>query len=421
MQSDLPLTDALGVDFGSSNTAAGALFADGPRLVPLEKGAETIPTAVFFEDDGGDMLIGAAADAAMLEGEEGRYMRALKLVLGAPLMRETRRIGRRQVTLIDVVAQFLSVVKARAEAGAGRRFTRVVSGRPVRFHADPARDAQAEADLREAYLAAGFAEVTFLPEPEAAAIGYGAAALDGAAGLGLIVDIGGGTSDFTLFRADPDAPRGLALLGSGGLRVGGADFDRQLGFDHVAPLLGKGSPIRVEIGSGAHPAPQGIYRDLASWEKIPFLYTAQTRREVEKMRRLAEAPEKLKRLERCLELELGHELAFAVEAAKIAANGGGEDGVRLGMLEAGLRAPLDGADLRGSTDPWAEKIAAAAAETLATAGVGPEAVGTVFLVGGSSLMHPVRDAMAALCPGAEQRSARAFTAVGEGLALAAGG
>ena len=53
---------------------------------------------------------------------------------------------------------------------------------------------QAEADLRGCYLAAGFAEVAFLPEPEAAALashGMGPPGRDG-----LIVDIGGGTSDF---------------------------------------------------------------------------------------------------------------------------------------------------------------------------------------------------------------------------------
>src|SRR5690606_2318542 len=105
--------------------------------------------------------------------------------------------------------RFLAQVKAQAEAHCGQPFDQVLSGRPVRFHSkDAARDAQALVGLRQCYLAAGFATVDFLPEPEAAALASGA--LNTGDATGLIVDIGGGTSDFTVFTVAQGAVRIVA-------------------------------------------------------------------------------------------------------------------------------------------------------------------------------------------------------------------
>ena len=120
-------------------------------------------------------------------------MRALKSVLGTPLMQEKRRIAYERLTLIEVVARFLAMLKDRAEAETGMTFSHALSGRPVQFHStDAARKQQAELDLRAAYEVAGFQGVDFMFEPEAAALASGP--LEKGA-LGLIVDIGGGTSE----------------------------------------------------------------------------------------------------------------------------------------------------------------------------------------------------------------------------------
>lgn len=146
----------LAIDFGTSNSAAAMLEHGAPRRIALEPGADTLPTAVFFPADGGTMLLGTAAARALIEGEDGRYMRALKSVLGTALFHEARLVGGRRRTLAEVVTGFLAEVKARAEAATGRRFTRALSGRPVHFHSDDAeRDIRAEADLRGCYLASG--------------------------------------------------------------------------------------------------------------------------------------------------------------------------------------------------------------------------------------------------------------------------
>ncbi len=407
----------IGIDFGTSNSAVAYLSEGAPRLVPMEGGAPTLPTTFFFDFDTRETLMGEAANRALLDGLEGRFMRALKRVLGTSLMHEKRQILNRRVTFVDIIGSFLSRLREHTEAALGTPCTRVVAGRPVVFHGtDDAREAQAEADLRACYEAAGFAEIRFCPEPAAAAVANGAAQRAGT--TGLVVDIGGGTSDFSVFRSRPD---GVEILANHGVRIGGTDFDRSLSIDHVMPLLGKGSAIRAVFGPGASLAPNAIFNDLATWEMIPFLYTQQNRRKVTEMVTLAEAPERLGRLARVLEEELGHDIAFAVEAGKIAANSGGPDAaIDLRMLEPGLMAPLTAGMIGDSLADHAARLDEGAREVLRRAGLQPAEVDRIVYVGGSSLMAVVPDTLRGIFPDAQHSFASVFTAVAEGLALVAG-
>ncbi len=137
------------------------------------------------------------------------------------------------------------------------------------------------------------------------------------------------------------------------------------------------------------------------------------------MRRLAERPERLERFHTVLESGLGVDLALAVEQGKIAANGGGGR-IDLAVIEPGLGTPLGPERLTHDLGPLAKMISEGALRAVERAGVEPEAVTHVVHVGGSSLLGPVRRAMAELFPAAQPVETAAFTAVAEGLALAAG-
>ncbi len=411
-------TQTLAIDFGTSNSAAAIATAQGVFRIPIERGAETLPTAVFFPEDKGAMRLGTAAAEALIAGEEGRYMRALKSVLGLPLLHESRLICGHRRTLSGIIADFLSELRQRAEVVTGQRFDRALSGRPVHFHtADPDKDTRAEADLRACYHAAGFDTVDFLPEPEAAAIacqGMGAAGQ-----TGLIVDIGGGTSDFSVFRSGAGRPE---ILASHGIRLGGTDFDHAVSMTHAMPHLGLGGHLRRQMGAGLLPVPRAPYVELATWAKIPFLYTPETRRMVADMARLAVERQRMERFATVLEMELGHELAFAVERGKIAANSGAVGGrIDMRFIEPGLAEAVTPDSLDAALAETRAALRAAAAETLMLAGVAPERIGRIILVGGSSLMRIVSEETRALCHGAEVLRSEAFTAVVDGLAMAARG
>ncbi|MBO6562762.1 MAG: Hsp70 family protein [Nisaea sp.] len=411
-------TDTLAIDFGTSNSAAAIWSGNHIERIPIEGKAATLPTAVFFPVDGRGMLIGAAAAEALVEGEDGRYMRALKSVLGLPLLHEPRTLGGRRQTLAEVVSAFLAELRTRAEARTGLDFRKALSGRPVHFHtADPEKDALAEADLRQCYLAAGFEEVSFLAEPEAAALA--SHGLGSAEATGLIVDIGGGTSDFSVFRTAGGA---LRILANHGIRLGGTDFDHAVSMDHAMPLLGLGGELRRDFGEGLLPVPSTVYSELATWATIPFLYNAKTRRMVEEMARLAVERGKIERLLTVLDHHLGHELAFAVERGKIDANGAERAGrIGMGFIEDGLDTTVTPESLDASLKANRSLLRDATAETLRMAAIQPDQIGRVILVGGSSLMRFVSEEVGALCPNAEILTSDAFTAVVDGLALATRG
>lgn len=405
----------LGVDFGTSNSAAGVMRDGAPHLIALEPGQMTLPTAVFFDFSAKRMLIGSAAGKALLAGEEGRYMRALKSLLGAPLMREKRNLLGEKLDFIDIVARFLKRLKQAAEAETGEQYTRALSGRPVRFHGDDSRNAQAEVDLREAYLRAGFEDVSFMYEPEAAALAN--RGLLAQNDLGLIVDIGGGTSDFTLFRNRSDS---IDILASHGVRLGGTDFDRCVSLETVMPLLGRGSQIRHAFGNETHVAPATIFNDLATWQKIPFLYAPDSRRLAKDLAQYAVAPEKFARLVSVLVDELGHDIAFAVEAGKIAANTSGNGEIDLRVVERGLSVQLEAATVEGLLSPMTGQMAEAALATVAMANIAPEDVTHLVFVGGSSLMKVTRDSLHAVFGNAGVHHGSALTAIVDGLSLASG-
>jgi hypothetical chaperone protein len=410
------MKQTLGIDFGTSNTAAAVLVGGRSHLIAVEPGRTSLPTSVFFDYERKITSYGSVANAALVDGREGRFMRALKSVLGTPLMREKRQIAYEKMTLIEVVARFLRMVRERAETATGATFNTALSGRPVRFHSsDDARNTQAEIDLREAYMIAGFDDVAFMFEPEAAALAAGPLPKGK---LGLIIDIGGGTSDFSVFERDGDDTR---IIASHGVRVGGTDFDKAISISRVMPLLGRGGEIKNEIGDGRHTAPSGIFNDLASWEKIPFLYTGEMRRLAARFHKLGVPPEAFKRLSDVLELELGHDIAFAVEAGKIRVNAPNahEAAIDLRIIEKHLWARLDADDLQRILADHAQTIHAAAIQTLRGANLSADQIGQIVFVGGSSLMAVIEDTMVRLFPHATLERTEAFTAVADGLAIAA--
>ncbi|MEP2532731.1 Hsp70 family protein [Shimia sp.] len=409
-------TRALGIDFGTSNSAAGYLQDGQPHLIEFAPGQTTLPTTFFFDFETRKTLLGEPANRALFAGEEGRFMRALKRVLGTSLMHEKRQLLNERVTFVDIIARFLRHIKTQAEAETGLRFDRALSGRPVVFHGtnDP-REAQAQEDLRACYHAAGFSDVSFLAEPAAAAVANGSVQEIGA--IGLIVDIGGGTSDFSIFRKTAS---GIDILANHGVRIGGTDFDGAISFSRVMPLLGKDSLLRNAFGSGVLPAPNAVFLDLATWEKIPFLYSAQTRRQVADMLRQAQEPDKFSRLSDVLRDELGHEIAFEVERGKIAANSSDPNAhIDLGIIERGLSLSLDAPSLTDILTQYAKDLERGVGETLQLAQIQGADVDQVIYVGGSSLLNLVADTVTPHVPNARHSFNEVFTAVASGLAQAA--
>lgn len=412
------LPDACGIDFGTSNSTAGSgvVGASGQvALLPLEDGKPTLPSVVFFHAEDAHVSYGRAALADYLAGYEGRLMRSLKSLLGTSLIDEQTEVAGRALPFRALLAQFIGELKRRAEASAGRTFSRAVLGRPVFFvDGDAAADKQAENTLAEIARGVGLREIAFQYEPIAAAFDYESQITREE--LVLVVDIGGGTSDFALVRLAPEragrAERRDDILASGGVHIGGTDFDKYLSLASVMPMLGLGSQLKSGLA-----LPSAQYFNLATWHTINFAYTKKAWAQISDLHRDAQDKDKLGRLQNLVKERAGHWLAMQVEEAKIALSGAAETRMDLGRIAPGETLLLQRPDFDTAIAPLVDTVAQNVASLLRDAGLQADAVDTVFFTGGSSSVPLLRERIAALLPQARRVEGDLFGSIGAGLAL----
>jgi len=411
---------ACGLDFGTSNSAIGVMRDGTATLAPLEADSTLVPSAVFFDyETKGRVQFGNEAIAAYVGQTEGRLMRALKSILGSPLIDEETVLGGRKVPLRQVVEIFVQHLKDKAEAFAGREIAAVVHGRPVRFvDDDDSADARAQAVLEGIAKRVGFRDVAFVYEPIAAAHHYEQTVQSEE--LVLIADIGGGTSDFSIVRVGPQhrgrADRSQDVLATSGVRVGGTDFDTALDLAAVMPLLGLGTQL-VEKDL---PMPNALYHELATWATINFAYTYRNEREIAELVALAAEPAKVERLLKVVQQRLGHRVAFAVEDAKIALSAEDRVAMPLAFVEAGLVATATRPEFDHAIAARVERLYRSASDCIAAAGLKPAAIETIFLTGGSSRVPAVRAAVARAAPSARLSGGSDLLSVALGLTQMAG-
>ena len=404
-----------GVDFGTSNSTVSIPASNGARLIALEGDHVTLPSAVFWDSDGAPPQFGRAAIAAYVEGDDGRLMRGLKSALGSDLIHEKTKVGNRAIAFTQIIGRFFDHLRTRLEAAQpGTRH--VVLGRPVHFvDEDPAGDQAAQDVLETIARDQGFDEVGFQYEPIAAALDYESRIA--AEELVLIVDIGGGTTDFSVIRVSPEgatrADRSGDILANHGLRLGGTDLDRLLSLDHIMPDLGLGSLVH----GGKAPMPQHYYLDLASWHRINAMYAPSVAREIKELRQRATQPELLDRLLSVLEQRHGHALAMAAEAAKIDLSDRIATQILIAALTGGRDKSLSRTGFEETVAQPVLRLTTGLAEVMRQAGVAPRDIGTVFMTGGSASLPVLRAAVMRCLPGTPIATGDMFGSVGTGLAL----
>jgi hypothetical chaperone protein len=409
-----------GLDFGTSNSAIGVTRGDQVELAPVEDGRTLLPSAVFFDDDPAQHVqFGDAAIAAYVGQAEGRLMRALKSLLGSSLIDEETRLAGRKMPLTRVVEIFVRHLKRKAEEFAGTEIADVVMGRPVRFvDGDDAADAAAQAALEGIAKKAGFRNVAFAFEPIAAAYHYERTVTQEA--IALIADIGGGTSDFSVVRVGPDrslrAERAQDVLATGGVHIGGTDFDTSFNLARLMPLLGHGTRL-VEKNLSM---PNALYFELAAWATINFAYTRKNEREIGELVAIAAEPAKVERLLNVVRHRLGHRLAFAVETAKMELSAADRAVLPLDFLQKDLALEAARADFESAIADQIDRLQQAASACIASAGLKPAAIDTILLTGGSSRVPAVRSAIARAAPAAKRAGSSDLLSVALGLTQMAG-
>lgn len=415
---DRAAAGTLGLDFGTSNSAMAFVGPDGrARPVPLEDEQPTLPTAVFFNAEERSIHFGREAISLYLTGVDGRLMRSLKSLLGSSLLDEKTRVPEGMVSFKDVIARFLREMRTRACARLGRDLRRVVLGRPVHFvDGDPQRDQRAQQALTEAATAAGFEEISLELEPIAAALDYERRVSRET--LVLIVDIGGGTSDFTIVRLGPERAqqreRSSDVLATTGVHIGGTDYDRKLSLARVMPLLG----LR-HIGPKGREVPNGTFFDLATWHLINWLYTPKALRQAQDLRVDYSDDVLHDRLMTVLNDRLGHRVASEVEQAKIRTSiSAAATTIDLSCIAPQLAPGLSGEESATDLAELLQAVVDCGHECVRRAGLSASQLDGLYLTGGSSALRPFQQLLRREFPDSELIVGDLFGGVASGLAYA---
>ena len=412
-----PCAYALGLDFGTSNSTVGWWQGQSEPLIPLEDQHLTLPSVIFFNSEERRPAYGRQALNEYLDGYEGRLMRSLKSLLGSKLLKSETTVLGSALPFTELLGLFLSQLKTRAEQHTQQSFEHVVLGRPVFFvDDDPLADQDASATLEQVARKIGFKEVSFQYEPIAAAFDYERTITREE--RVLIVDIGGGTSDFSVVRLSPQR-RGLSdrhddILATGGVHIGGTDFDKQLNLETVMPLFGYGSRMKSDAFMPTH-----YHLNLATWHTINVLYAQKTQLALKNMRYDSVDPTGIDRLLALIEQRAGHWLSMQVEAGKIALSSQASFCLDLARIEQGLVTELERSRFDGCIAPLLERIQQRVLNVVSASLLSAEDIDTLFFTGGSSSVGALRHAIQQLFPNAQVRDGNTFGSIGVGLAIEA--
>jgi molecular chaperone DnaK len=215
----------LGIDLGTTFTAAAVARDGRVEVVGLGNHAAAIPSAVLLRDDG-EMLVG---DAAMRRGQQepARLAREFKRRLGdaAPII-----LGNTPYSSERLMAAVIRYVVDAVTERQGEPPDRVAIAHPANWGPYKRELLQQAAQL------AGLSDVRYVTEPEAAAVHFAAGERVDEGGVVAVYDLGGGTFDAAVLRR---TAAGFVTLGEpqGIERLGGIDFDESV-MSHVRTTVG---------------------------------------------------------------------------------------------------------------------------------------------------------------------------------------
>lgn len=409
-------TNIGGIDFGTSNSSVGCFEHGKPKLIGFGEDGVAVPSAIFYPTESAVTAFGKQAVSQYRSGEDGRLLRSLKSVLGSSLMSEKTTIRNKRVAFTDIIQDFFQYLQTTLVNSTENDVDSVVVGRPVHFvDDDDKKDREAQNQLKSIATQAGFKFVEFQFEPIAAALNYESSLSDEE--LALVVDIGGGTADFTVIRLSPERHRLTVrtddILSTVGIHIGGTDFDRLLSLRSVMPLLGMGSGVK----DTQRLLPGSIYFDLATWHRIPLLYNTATLLSIKQMKMDAKKPELVQRLYDVVEGQYGHELAGAVEQVKIHLSGSESALFELTGFTDGLKGDVQRGDFEASIDQAIDKLIDCVSTGLSGANVASSAITSVFYTGGSSSVPLLQKRIADVFPDAKHVRGDTFGSVGLGLTI----
>ena len=224
------MSKIIGIDLGTTNSCVAVMEGGQPVVIANAEGSRTTPSVVAFTKDG-ERLIGQVAKRQAVTNPD-RTVISIKREMGTGYK---VNIDGKQYTPQDISAMILTKMKETAESYLGEKVTQAVITVPAYFN-----DSQRQA-TKDAGRIAGLEVLRIINEPTAASLAYG---LDKEENQKILVyDLGGGTFDVSIL----DIGDGVfeVLSTNGNTRLGGDDFDQRI-IDYVADQFKKENGIDLK-------------------------------------------------------------------------------------------------------------------------------------------------------------------------------
>ncbi len=207
------MSKIIGIDLGTTNSVVAVMEGGEPVVIPSHEGARTTPSVVAFTKEG-ERLVGQIAKRQAITNPD-RTISSIKRKMGSDFKVE---IDGKTYNPQEISAMILQKLKADAEAYLGDKVTQAVITVPAYFS-----DSQRQA-TKDAGRIAGMEVLRIINEPTAASLAYG---LDKEhAHKILVYDLGGGTFDVSLLEIGDGVFEVLAT--NGDTMLGGDDFDNRV-------------------------------------------------------------------------------------------------------------------------------------------------------------------------------------------------
>lgn len=357
----------IGIDLGTSNSAASAMEAGKPVIIPAAEGnsigGKAFPSYVAFTKEG-QLLVGEPARRQAVTNPEGTIFEA-KRKMGTSFR---YNINGKDYTPEQISAFILQKIKRDAESYLGDKVEKAVITVPAYFD-----DAQRQA-TKQAGEIAGLEVVRVINEPTAAAFAYGIDKTGTQDQKILVFDLGGGTLDVTIMEfSETDGQATFEVKStSGDTALGGKDMDQSL----------------IDYITGEFKSQTGI--DLSS-DKMA-------------MNRVREAAEKAK-------IELSTTLETEVILPFIAQDASGSKNLEMKLTRAKLE------DL---VKPIVTRMRAPLEQAIKDASLTPQAIDKIILIGGPTRMPSVQKFVEDYVGKQVERGVDPMEAVAKGAAVQAG-
>ena len=207
------MAKTIGIDLGTTNSCVAVIEGGEPVVIANAEGSRTTPSVVAFSKDG-ERMVGQVAKRQAITNPD-RTVSSIKREMGSAYK---VAIDGKSYTPQEISAMILQKLKADAEAYLGETVTQAVITVPAYF-----TDAQRQA-TKDAGKIAGLDVKRIINEPTAAALSYGVDKENDQ--KVMVYDLGGGTFDVSIIEMGDGVQEVLATAGNN--RLGGDDFDKRI-------------------------------------------------------------------------------------------------------------------------------------------------------------------------------------------------